>query len=202
LEIIVAQPPAPYPTAQPGMPATQPLGKRKLTGGKLAGIIIGSVAAVLLMCCGLGAALTALGNDSGGKGGTPAAAETPRGAQAVGAPVPQTTTPSAKPTPAAKPTPTKPKASPTTHKPSPTPTKKPTVDLCGAPKNPWNYTFCGGSTITNPPSDFCSYFECIDNFPNGKGYVIQCQDGMFSKSGGRSGSCSHHGGNRQTLFKK
>jgi hypothetical protein len=205
----VAQPPAPYPTAQPGVPGqtTQPFGRRKLTPGKLAGIIVGSVAAVLLLCCGIGAMLTAFGNGSGGKGTNPAAAESPMGGQAVGAPAPQPspTTPVAEPspTPAAKPSATTPKlkTSPSTHKPSPTPTKKPTVNLCGAPKNPWNYNFCGGSTITNPPSDFCSYFECINNFWNGKGYVIQCNDGMFSKSGGRSGSCSYHSGNRRPLYK-
>ena len=47
----------------------------------------------------------------------------------------------------------------------------------------------------------CSYLRCIPNFWNGKGYVIQCQDGMFSKSGGIQGSCSHHGGNGRTLYR-
>ena len=75
------------------------------------------------------------------------------------------------------------------------------ASLCGAPQNPWGYNFCGrGGYITNPPSNFCSYFNCIPNFPNGTGYVEQCQDGMFSKSGGHSGSCSHHGGNKQPLY--
>lgn len=30
--------------------------------------------------------------------------------------------------------------------------------------------------------------------------VIQCQDGMFSKSGGIQGSCSYHHGNLHQLF--
>ena len=88
--------------------------------------------------------------------------------------------------------------------PAPTQAPAPTAhaaSLCGAPQNPWGYNFCGrGGYISNPPSDFCSYFNCIANFPNGTGYVEQCQDGMFSKSGGHSGSCSHHGGNKQPLY--
>jgi hypothetical protein len=34
----------------------------------------------------------------------------------------------------------------------------------------------------------------IPNYPNGTGSVVQCADGMYSHSGGRSGACSHHGG--------
>ena len=75
------------------------------------------------------------------------------------------------------------------------------ANTCGAPQNPWGYNFCGrGGYITNPPSDFCSYFDCIDNFPNGKGYVVQCIDGRFSKSGGRQGACSYHGGEKRPLY--
>lgn len=73
-------------------------------------------------------------------------------------------------------------------------------DLCGASANPWGYTFCGGSLITSPPSNFCTYFSCIANFWNGAGYVVQCGDATFSKSGGRSGSCSRHGGNYRSLY--
>jgi hypothetical protein len=70
-----------------------------------------------------------------------------------------------------------------------------------APSNPWGYDFCSpGDLIVSPPSNFCSYFRCIGNFWNGAGYVIQCRDGMFSKSGGRSGSCSYHGGNARALY--
>lgn len=91
--------------------------------------------------------------------------------------------------------------------PTTTPTVAPTVaptlrpaTLCGAPANPWNYTFCSGSFITAPPSTFCNYFNCIANFWNGVGYVMQCGDLTFSKSGGRSGSCSQHGGNNRALY--
>jgi hypothetical protein len=30
---------------------------------------------------------------------------------------------------------------------------------------------------------------------------MECNDGMYGKSGGISGSCSYHGGNWQPLFK-
>lgn len=86
--------------------------------------------------------------------------------------------------------------------PPPAPTTTKPKSLCGAPPNPWNYHFCGGSSrITAPPEDFCAYFDCIDNFWNGRGYVIQCKDDMFSKSGGIQGSCSYHQGNKRPLNK-
>lgn len=87
-----------------------------------------------------------------------------------------------------------------TYKPPPPP-PAPKVDLCGAPQNPWNYNFCsGGSTISSPPGTFCSYFNCIKSFwQSTNGYVMQCQDGMYSHSGGVSGSCSQHGGNLRPL---
>ncbi|HEU0072575.1 MAG TPA: hypothetical protein VFS30_01050 [Dehalococcoidia bacterium] len=54
-----------------------------------------------------------------------------------------------------------------------------------------NETAPGGASI---PGDFCSTHECIDNFENGKGYIVQCNDGKWSQSGGRQGACSQHGG--------
>jgi hypothetical protein len=81
-----------------------------------------------------------------------------------------------------------------------TPTAPPaTIDACGTPPNPWGFTFCGGGLITHPPSDFCHYFDCIANFPNGSGYVAQCWDGEFSMSDGRPGACSYHEGERRPL---
>ncbi len=110
-----------------------------------------------------------------------------------------TATPTPKPTPAlTKPTPTP------TPKPKPKPTPKPSCNAVNG--NPWCYNFDsnGGSLITNPPSNFCDYFNCIASFwapddPDG-GYVVQCVDGTFSQSGGESGSCSHHGGNSRPLY--
>jgi hypothetical protein len=34
----------------------------------------------------------------------------------------------------------------------------------------------------------------IPNYANGRGYRVQCNDGMYSKSGGIQGACSGHGG--------
>jgi hypothetical protein len=50
-----------------------------------------------------------------------------------------------------------------------------------------------------PPSDaggFCATHDCIPNFENGSGYVVQCEDGTWSHSGGIQGACSWHGGIR------
>lgn len=72
---------------------------------------------------------------------------------------------------------------------------------CGAPSNPWNYTFCHtGRLVDRPPAEFCDYFRCIANFPNGRGYVVQCEDATFSASGGIDGACSYHSGVRRALY--
>ncbi len=108
----------------------------------------------------------------------------------------QEPTPTPTPTPTPKPAPTPVPATPVPNPPPPAP-----ANLCGAPANPWNYNFCGGSVIYNPPGNFCSYFNCIPSFWNQtSGYVEECQDGTYSHSGGRSGSCAYHGGNRRALL--
>jgi hypothetical protein len=61
-----------------------------------------------------------------------------------------------------------------------------------------SWTCC--RVIYAPPGDFCSYFGCIGNFGNSAGYVMQCRDGLFSTAGGRSGSCSGHGGNARAIY--
>jgi hypothetical protein len=107
----------------------------------------------------------------------------------------RTAEPSAPPT--ARPTP------PPTPRPTARPTPRPTSppNTCGAPANPWGYNFCGGGVITNPPSSFCAYFNCIASFwQSTKGYVDECNDGTYSHSGGRSGACSSHGGERRPLY--
>jgi hypothetical protein len=50
----------------------------------------------------------------------------------------------------------------------------------------------------DPPDDFCDLASCVPNFDTGRGYVVQCADGQYSKTGGLSGSCSNHGGNART----
>ena len=72
---------------------------------------------------------------------------------------------------------------------------------CGAPANPWGFTFCGGTPIVSPPAGFCSVFTCIATFASQtNGYVVQCQDGLLSHSGGVRGSCWMHGGERRILY--
>ena len=86
-----------------------------------------------------------------------------------------------------------------TFTPSTTRTSLPTISM-GVYGNPWGYNFDCCNLIYDPPSNFCSYFPCISSFWDGVGYVVQCEDNMFSKSGGRSGVCSHHGGFFQNLY--
>jgi hypothetical protein len=104
----------------------------------------------------------------------------------------------------ATPKPAAPTATPKPHAPSPTatPNSQPTATPCPAVNcNPWGYNFSPpGNLIYNPPSGFCTYFNCIASFWNGTGYVIECQDLTFSKTGGISGSCSHHGNDYRPLY--
>ena len=57
----------------------------------------------------------------------------------------------------------------------------------GGSEGPGSYTHAGDE-------GFCATHQCIANFPNGRGYVVQCNDGDWSHSGGLSGACSDHGG--------
>lgn len=73
--------------------------------------------------------------------------------------------------------------------------------LCGAPNNPYGFNFCGqGGHIYNPPSDICNYFSCIDNFWNGRGYMVECQDSNYSMSGGIDGVCNDNGGTERVVY--
>jgi hypothetical protein len=76
------------------------------------------------------------------------------------------------------------------------------ASAAGVNGNPWGYNFVPGKLIYTPNPAFCNgrYFHCIPNFPRGKGYVIECRDGLYSKSGGHSGSCSFHHGNWRILY--
>jgi hypothetical protein len=51
-----------------------------------------------------------------------------------------------------------------------------------------------GSFSHATDAQFCATHGCIENFPNGNGYIVQCADGNWSHSGGISGACSDHGG--------
>ena len=113
-------------------------------------------------------------------------------------------TPTPRPTQSPPSTPT-PRPMPTpqpTQPPPPTPTPRPTCQAIN--NNPWCYNFSPGNLITNPPANFCSYFNCIASFqepddPDG-GYVVECSDGTYSQSGGERGACSFHGGVLRPLY--
>jgi hypothetical protein len=101
-----------------------------------------------------------------------------------------TVVPTKKPTPIPTPKPT-PKSQPTQPPVNPTPTQP----ACQAVNNnPWCYNFSPGKLIYIPPSGFCNYFNCIPTFYGsddpGDGYIVQCNDGSYSQSGGESGTCS------------
>jgi hypothetical protein len=104
-----------------------------------------------------------------------------------------------------------------TSTPAPTPTPTPTVEPQQIPTPPpaspvptcngtlvdgicYSFDPTGGVLVYNPAPDFCSYFSCIANFSKGRGYVVECNDGMFSKSGGIPGSCSRHNGNMRPIY--
>jgi hypothetical protein len=71
----------------------------------------------------------------------------------------------------------------------------------GVNGNPWGYNFDAGTLIYNPLANFCTYFTCITSFwKSTNGYVDECNDGMFSHSGGVSGACSRHGGEMRPLY--
>ncbi|HEU5381191.1 MAG TPA: hypothetical protein VFV38_37680 [Ktedonobacteraceae bacterium] len=99
-----------------------------------------------------------------------------------------TTPPTATPTPRPTPTPT----------PKPTPTPNPCANAVNG--NPWCYDFSPGNLIYSPPAGFCGYFNCISSFWSGSGFVNECNDGTYSKSGGHRGDCSHYGGEQQPLY--
>jgi hypothetical protein len=93
--------------------------------------------------------------------------------------------------PAARPTP------PVTFNPTPTPCP-------GVNCNPWGYNFIPGTLIYNPPVSFCNYFACVPNFNQPhhipSGYVVECNDGMYSQFVGRRATCILHGGMMRPLY--
>jgi PASTA domain len=66
--------------------------------------------------------------------------------------------------------------------------------------NPWGYNWECCKKIFDPPSDFCSWFECVLTFYNGTSFVVQCRDDTFSATGGSKQTCSGHDGHKRTLF--
>lgn len=184
--------------AVPGMPPQRPLGGRAIVA-----LVSGGLVTLCLLVSSISAAAQS--------GPNAAAIPTSQIAQSSGH---STVSPTSNHLPIATTQPTDtPTLSPTaTNTPKPTPTNtprpQPTATNTPAPScgyqavngNPWCFNFSCCTNIYSPPSNFCSYFACIGNFWNGSGYVEECSDGMYSKSGGRSGSCSYHGGNWRALL--
>lgn len=182
-------------------------------------VFLGSVfGSLLVLCCvaslcvsalggGGSGTSTANGGNSGNNVGAVAAHSTATSNQTETGTGKATTTTVGQPTATAtsQPSPTvtaTPKPKPTaTPRPRPTATPKPSCPYPAVNGNPWCYNWTGSKLIYSPASAFCSYFACITTFWNGKGYVIQCVDGTFSKSGGIQGQCSQHGGYKRTLYK-
>jgi len=80
-----------------------------------------------------------------------------------------------------------------------TPTPCPGVNC-----NPWGYNFVPGNLIYDPPVDFCNYFACVPSFNQlhrmHMGYVVECNDGMYSQFLGRRVTCILHGGMLRPLY--
>jgi len=124
---------------------------------------------------------------------TPQSAATPIGAGVFESPTVPHQTPISIPTQESRSTPT--------HAPTQTRQSSQSPTTCsGVNCNPWGYDFSQGNYVTQPPSNFCAYFSCILNFWSGHGYVVECQDGKYSKLGGLQGPCKHHGGDPRPLY--
>ncbi|GHE36491.1 hypothetical protein GCM10017673_43880 [Streptosporangium violaceochromogenes] len=83
----------------------------------------------------------------------------------------------------------------------PAPAVPPVDTLCGAPANPYGFTFRDtGRRGYAPATGACEVFACIRNFPNGLGHLVLCGDGWVSLSGGRPGTCSSHKGWSRDVF--
>lgn len=154
------------------------------------------------------AAAAAITADDSSLTPTATAPDSPLAVDLTSAPASQPAATSAAPTTAAP----KQAAAPVTHAPvrttaaAPAPAPIRTTapakpSLCGAPQNPFGYNFCGrGGYIYSPAGSVCDYFSCINNFGNGAGYMVECNDGMYSMSGGKRGACSYHGGEQRAVY--
>lgn len=71
---------------------------------------------------------------------------------------------------------------------------------CGAPVNPFGYDFCGGQRIHRPARAVCDWFDCVNGFWSGKGWLVQCRDGTVSLTGGQRDACTDHQGFRRTVW--
>jgi len=79
-----------------------------------------------------------------------------------------------------------------------------TKTIKGVNGNPWGYDFdsTGDYIYDEIPGNFCKYFKCISTFwtDSHNGYIVECQDGEYSRSGGYGSACDGHGGTKQALY--
>jgi hypothetical protein len=194
---------------RPAPPVAVEPGQAPLRAGFTRGRLVAAAAATVGLFALIGALTSGSPDPS-----VPAAAQLPTATAAQTRAATGSTVQSPVPAQAAAPSPARSSRTPAGSTPAPvrtSPEPKPkktsrspapkAADLCGAPANPYGYTFCGGSRIRDPEPDVCSYFACIPAFDDGVGYMIQCADGMVGMSGGRPGSCSRHGGNRRPVYR-
>lgn len=161
-------------------------------------IIVGCVTGVLLIsCCAFGAANsnantnTDTTNQQASTGGSSTNAS-PSGTTSQPTATHVAATATANPHPTVAPVATQPVSHPPTATTPPAP-KYPAIN-----SNPWDYTFTNtGHLLYQPVGSFCSsgYFTCVSTFwKDTKGFVIQCNNGRYSHSGGVQGECSRDGG--------
>jgi hypothetical protein len=181
----------------PGVPGGQQktgLWQRYRGASRTVQVLIAAGAALTLLvcsCCSCGVFVSAL---NGGKSTAASTATSGSGQTAQQGSTGVATASRVAPTATPEPTST---AQPTA---TPKPVAKPTCILGAVNCNPWGYNFTHGHLIYSPNPDICSYISCIQSFWNGTGYVIECHDGNFSKSGGHTGSCSRHNGDWRPLY--
>jgi hypothetical protein len=76
----------------------------------------------------------------------------------------------------------------------------------GVNGNPYGYDFNptnGNEIYDEIPGDFCHYFKCTSDFWSNRplgGYVVECQDGYFSHTGGTKYACQNDGGVKRILY--
>jgi hypothetical protein len=70
--------------------------------------------------------------------------------------------------------------------------------------NPYGYDFdnTGNLIYDEIPGDFCKYFKCASDFWSStrNGYVVECADGQYTRTGGYANVCAGHGGKNHTLY--
>jgi hypothetical protein len=74
----------------------------------------------------------------------------------------------------------------------------------GVNNNPWGYDFNrqGDYIYDQNTTNFCKYFKCASDFWNNSrnGYIVECNDEDYTRTGGYASVCDGHGGEKQALY--